>query len=190
LIVKAWFEEIVMRHSILTVLAVVPVVVAGCASQPNALRDVAERTTSAGGDCFTVSLARDFRYLDDRNLIVYAAGRDPYHVELGSTCFGLRGEHVIALRSRTDRMCGFAGDAVIVDSGAFVDRCPVLSVRRLDDDQYRSLVAQFDAERRANRPIEVEVAELPEEEAADADGDDGAGNGGAGEADEQGAGAD
>jgi len=154
-----------MHHSKLAVLAVVPIVVMGCASQPDALSGVAERTTtSAGGDCFTVSLARDFRYLDDQNLIVYAAGRDPYHVELAGTCFGLRGEHVIALRSRTDRMCGFAGDAVIVDAGAFVDRCPVLSVRRLDEDQHRILLAEFDAEERASQRIEVEVAELPEDE--------------------------
>ncbi|HEX6995638.1 MAG TPA: DUF6491 family protein [Gammaproteobacteria bacterium] len=173
----------------MAVLAALPIVATGCAGQRDALSDVASRTTSAGGDCFTVSLARDFRYLDDQNLIVYAAGRDPYHVELGQACFGLRGEHVIALRSRTDRMCGFAGDAVIVDSGAFADRCPVLSVRRLDDDQLRVLLDEYDAEQRENRPIDVEVAELPEDEPDDADRDSGAENGGSdrGEsADEQG----
>lgn len=167
-----------MRHPMLTVWAAVPIVLAGCASQRDALSDVADRTTTSGvgGDCFTVSLARDFRYLDDQNLIVYAAGRNPYHVELSQACFGLRGEHVIALRSRTDRMCGFAGDTVIVGGGAFADRCPVLSVRRLDDEQLQVLLAEYGAEGRENQPIEVEVAELPEDEPdGDAGNDSGQG---------------
>lgn len=150
-----------------------PIALAACAAR-GPVDEVAERTTSpVGGDCFTVSLARDYRYLDDHNLIVYAAGRQPYHVELSQACFGLGNDFAIALQSRTDRMCGFAGDAVIVNGGAFPDRCSVLSVRRLDEDQMQILVDQFNAEDREDAPIEVEVAELPENEAeAAAEGDE------------------
>ena len=116
-------------------LTAATLVLAGCAGAPGPADEVARRTSSVAGDCFTVSLARDFRYLDDHNIIVYAAGRTPYHVEMSQSCFGLRGEFTIALSSRTERMCGFAGDSVIVRGVGFPERCPVLSVRRLDADQ-------------------------------------------------------
>lgn len=157
----------------------VTMILAGCAGTRGPVDEVAERTTSPGGDCFTVSLARDFRYLDDYNLIVHAAGRTPYHVELSQACFGLGGDFAIGLRARSGRMCGFAGDEVIVRGFGIPERCPVLSVRRLDDDQLQILVDQFNAEGREDSPIEVEEVELPEDEldgAANAEGgDDGAG---------------
>lgn len=152
-------------------LTAAAMLVAGCAGTDRQVDEVAERTTSVASDCFTVSLARDFRYLDDHNLIVYAAGRNPYHVELSQACLGLGGEFAIALRSRTDRMCGFAGDEVIVRGLGRPERCSVLSVRRLDEEQMQLLVDQYDAEDREDSPIDVEVAELPDEgiDAEDAD---------------------
>jgi len=144
------------------------ILVAACAGTERQVDEVAERTTAPGGDCFTVSLARDFRYLDDHNLIVYAAGRNPYHVELSQACFGLGSDFAIGLRSRTDRMCGLAGDAVIGRGLGRPERCSVVSVRRLDEAQMQALVEQFDAEDREDSPIDVEVAELPEEELDDA----------------------
>jgi len=162
-----------MHESLLVkalLLTAVPIGLAACASPGEPVDGVAERTTSVSTDCFTVSLARDFRALDDRNLIVYAVGRQPYHIELGQACFGLGGDPVIALRSRTDRMCGFAGDSVIVDSG-FPERCSVLSVRRLDEDQFQILVDQFDQDAAGGSAVEVEVAELPEDDIESADGE-------------------
>ena len=140
----------------------VVLLVAACAA-PSAVDGVAERTTSIATDCFTVSQARDFRYLDDHNLIVYAPARVPYHLELSQTCFGLRGNFAVGLRSRTDQMCGFAGDSVVVN-GSFPERCSVLSVRRLDEDQLAILVAQFENDGPSDPAIEVEVTELPQGE--------------------------
>lgn len=132
--------------------------------------------TSVSTDCFSVSLARDFRYLDDMNLIVFAPARQPYHLELAPTCFGLRGEIAIGLSARTDRMCGFAGDAVLAGRGALRERCPVVSVRRLDDDQLQILIDQFEGPERGEGAIEVEIIEAPDGEAES--GDDDAGEGG------------
>lgn len=134
------------------------------------------RTTSIGTDCIDISLARDFRYLDDYNLIVYAPSRPGYHVELAQTCLGLRGQFRLALRSRTDRLCGFAGDAIVVDSG-FPERCSVLSVRRLDAAAHDALIAQFETGREHQQgSFEVEQVEIPDdeetEEAADRDSSD------------------
>ncbi len=163
-------------------LAAVPIVaaLAGCSGigerEPGSMR-----TTTIGTDCFTVSLARDFRYLDDQNLIVYVSGREGYHVELARTCFGLRHQHRLALRSRSDRLCGFAGDAVIVD-GAFPESCSVLSVRRLDEAGLDALIAQFETGRAPSDAFEVEVVKLPDDE--DADRHDGGEPSGAAQRDE------
>jgi len=137
----------------------VAVALAGCAATGGAGERAVETTGSVGTDCFTVSRVRDFRYLDDRNLIVFAAARQPYHIELGATCMGLRSEFRIALRARSDRMCGFAGDAVIVD-GAFTQRCPVLSVTRLNENALQALLVGFE---QAEPIVEGEVVELPAE---------------------------
>src|SRR5690606_17646417 len=95
----------------------------------------------------------------------------PYHVELSQACLGLGGEFAIALRSRTDRMCGFAGDEVIVRGRGRPERCPVLSGPRLDGDQLQLPAALSGAGAREDSPIEVEVVELPDEgiDAEDAD---------------------
>lgn len=147
------------RHpatSLSTLIAVVAV--AGCAVSPESADEQGGGAQSAtvGTDCFTVSLARDFRYLDDRNLIVFAPAGQPYHLELSLVCMGLRGDVSIGLRSRTDRMCGFAGDAVLVD-GAFAERCPVLRVTRLDQNALEVLIARFEGDGDAGDAVEVEI---------------------------------
>lgn len=137
----------------------VALTLAGCAGAVGgAAEPDAGRRTSVATDCFTVSLARDFRYLDERNLIVYAPARRAYHVELSQVCMGLRGQIRLALRSRTDRMCGFAGDAVI-GNGAFAERCPVLAVRQLDEDQLQVLIRQFEPDAASEPEFEVVIPE-------------------------------
>ena len=174
------------RHGVPPLAAVaVASAMVGCAAHGE--RDSSgAQTTSIAADCFNVSLARDFRYLDDHNLLVYAPARQAYHLELSRACFGLRSVTRLALWSRTDRMCGFAGDSVIVD-GAFSERCSVLSVRRLDTAGAESLIAQFEGVGDRDDGFEVEVVRIPEEDEGDVgDGDDprGAGTGDAGDGDD------
>jgi len=145
------------RNNLLFVaLGAAAVVLSGCVATGDAGQRGIETSRSVGTDCFTVSLARDFRYLDDRNLIVFVSARQPYHLELAPSCIGLRGEFEIALRARNDRMCGFAGDAVFVD-GAIAQRCPVLSVTRLDENALQGLLVQFDLAEPASEGVVVEI---------------------------------
>ncbi len=113
-------------------------------------------TTTIATDCFRTSLARDFRYLDDRNLIVFAPRGVPYHVQLMGPCFGLRRQIAIGISSRSDRICGFAGDAILVD-GPMIERCPVLGVTRLDDEGLRALIEQFEPDGAPEGAVEVEI---------------------------------
>lgn len=152
---------------------------AACATTEEPIDQVAERTTSPASDCFSVTRADDFRLLDERNLIVSTIGTRAYHVELSHGCFGLRGSNAIALRSRTDQICGFAGDMVIVDGG-IPEQCSVLSVRSLEEDEVQILVDQFDPDA-SSSAIEVEVAELPDD--AQIEGDERQGEGADGQDD-------
>lgn len=156
-------RESSLRKASWLVAAPIVAVLAGCGGaaerEPGAMR-----TTTISTDCLNVSLARDFRYLDDHNLIVYAPGRQGYHLELARTCFGLRNQTRLALRSRSDRLCGFAGDAVIVDGG-FPESCSVLSVRRLDEAALEALIAQFETGQAPSDAFEVEVVESPDDDA-------------------------
>lgn len=129
-----------------------------------------EQSVSIGTDCLMTALARDFRYLDDRNLIVYGGpGRQAYHLELGGVCQGLRGDFNIELRSRSDRMCGFAGDSLVVD-GAFRERCPVFGVHRLDEDQLAALLLEFEQDGLADEAeVEVEIVSVPAAEDDDSE---------------------
>lgn len=131
---------------------------AGCAGGPDRTDGPVGATTSTvGTDCFTVSRARDFRYLDSRNLVVFAPRRQAYHLELSGACMSLRGQTSIGLRSRSDRMCGFAGDAVVTDDQP-AQRCPVLSVQRLDEDALQALLDGFERDA-GDGAIEVEIPE-------------------------------
>lgn len=145
----------------------------GCAGTAEGPNELATEARTVGTDCFTVSQARDFGYLDDRNLIVYAPARRAYHVELAGPCMGLRGRSRIALRARTDRMCGFGGDAVMVNGG-FPERCPVRGVRRLDEDELQRLLERFEAAGAPADAVEIEIPaddELPAEDEPPAEDD-------------------
>jgi hypothetical protein len=90
-------------------------------------------------DCFRISQVRDFEYLDDRNLIVTAAGRRTYHIELFAGCLNLENAFGIEFRGHAGRVCGTAGDAVAVRDmlgreDEFDQRCMVRRVRLLDEE--------------------------------------------------------
>lgn len=117
-----------------------------------------ERTTY--NDCFFASSLRDWRPLDDRNLILFANGRRPYHVELVRPAFGLSYDFMIGVYDRDGRICPFGGDAVIVD-GPMPERITIRSIRELTDAELEAVLVEFGIE---PPPVvdEAEVA-LPDE---------------------------
>jgi hypothetical protein len=83
--------------------------------------------------CFFVRDVQDFRALDQSNLIVYAPTKaQPYHVRINPPAPELRSADRIAFTSRNSRICGYAGDALIIDSAGSPRRNSVLAVSRLD----------------------------------------------------------
>ena len=88
------------------------ILLAGCTSIESA--GTGARTTY--NDCFFAVSLSDWRPLDNSNLILFATGRRPYHVELMRPAMSLSSNVEIGVYDRDGRICPFGGDAIIVDS--------------------------------------------------------------------------
>ena len=73
---------------------------------------------------------RDYRVLDDSNLIVSGAARRKYHVGLSRRAYGLRSTWQVGFRSATGQICAGFSD-LIVDDGLRPDRIRIASINRL-----------------------------------------------------------
>jgi len=126
--------------------------IGACATAPDASRSNSARAT----DCFFARSLRSWRYLDDRNLVVFANGRQPHHVELVAPMPGLDRNIAIGLFDRDGLIC--PGDAIVARN-VLPDRVTIRSVRRITEDELEALYVQFGLEPAAVvelRPIEVE----------------------------------
>ncbi len=135
----------------------------GCAAAgTQANTDEESESAPITTDSVRIDQVRDFRVLDDSNLILYApTRRQAYHVELMPACQGLRFADTIALRGRTGRLAGFAGDRVIIDRPGIPDRCPVSSVRRLDEASLTELIVRFEGEPDGDAAADEAEVEIP-----------------------------
>lgn len=95
--------------------------------------------------CIFIRSLSDWRALDRYNLIVWAPSRKhPYHLELDSACHDLRHVEAISFTAGADgRLCGFGGDAVIVSSGGWTDRCSIGAIHKLTMESAEELIAAF-----------------------------------------------
>ena len=95
------------------------------------------------GDCVRIDLIRDFQVLDTKNLIIWAPSRrHPYHLKLFNQCFGLRNAEGVIFEGTLGRLCGGAGDYLVIQDELIsrrrtftpMDRCGIGSVRKLNDE--------------------------------------------------------
>jgi hypothetical protein len=108
------------------------------------LEEYPDKLPKTSNQCVFFRTLYDWRPLNNTSLIVWAPSRShPYHIQLDKPCFGLRFAHSIGFTSRDSRLCGFGGDAVLVESGGGrPDRCPIGSITELTEDSLKSLLAQ------------------------------------------------
>ncbi len=95
-------------------------------------------------DCFWNSPSLSHEVLDQRNLVVFASGRrDAYHVQVGLSSTGLRFSSQLGFVSSGSRICGYAGDALLVAGFGDTERLPINGVYRLDDTALAGLRGRF-----------------------------------------------
>ena len=153
ILIKHWF--IVVCSSVLF----------ACASTENSATTVPASEVSARSDCISQSSIRDYRVLDDANLIVTEGVSRTYHVELLRRAHGLRSSRAIGFDSATGRICGRFDD-LLYDGSLGTERVAIVSVRRLSPEQEEELLIRFGKKEpeyeQPRRPNEVEGAEVEE----------------------------
>jgi hypothetical protein len=105
------------------------------------------------------STLHDWRPLDDSNLILFADGRRPYHVELVRPAMGFSYEVMIGVYDRDGRICPYGDDAIVVD-GVIPEQIAIRSMRRLTDRQLDEFCAEFGI----RAPAVLEAEEVPLEQ--------------------------
>jgi hypothetical protein len=116
---------------------------------------------SPARDCMFAATLRDWRPLDDENLVLFGSGHVPYHVELVRPAFGLNFNFMIGVYDRDGRICPYGGDAIIVE-GPMPERISIRNMKRLTDEELDQLYIQFGI---MPPPVVDSLEELP----ADAD---------------------
>jgi len=115
--------------------------VAACATsetEPRAETDLEYN----GTDCISIRTIRDYTPLDNRNLLVEAAGRRHYLVTLVMTSFELRSSFRLGFRSRDDWLCPYGGDRIVFE-GLANDEISIRSITRLTAEQTEDLLVRY-----------------------------------------------
>jgi hypothetical protein len=118
-------------------------------------------TPAVYNDCFFARTLQDWRPLDDSNLILFAAGRRPYHVELVRPAMSLSFNDAIRIYDRDGNICPYGGDAIITDD-FMPERIAIRSMRRLTDDELLEVYARFGVS--APPVVETEAVEVDQSE--------------------------
>jgi len=140
-------------------------IVTACAGSVERPDSTADSGDSRGSDCIHEPSIRGYTVLDEANLIVSAAGKRKYHVELFRRAYGLRSSWAIAFDSATSRVC--AGFSKVIFEGHFDDESiPISSIRELTPEAEEDLLIRFGKKepeiKTPSAPTEVEGAEVEE----------------------------
>ncbi len=91
--------------------------------------------------CFYAGQVSDFSVLDRSNLIVYAPSRQTaYHVRISPPATSLRATDRLSFGPRDARICGYAGERLIVPDGRGGERFSIIGVSRLTEAGLESLL--------------------------------------------------
>lgn len=119
----------------------------------------------SGSDCILIRTIRDYRLLDDRNLLIYGPGDRAYYVTLFRPSFELRSSFQMGFSSRDDRLCPFGGDAIVVGSMRR-EEIAIQSISRVTEEQEEQLLVRYGkkepAGEQAPAPKDVKGAEVEE----------------------------
>ena len=122
-------------------------------------------SVSLRSDCISSRTIRDYRVLDDANLVVTATGNNKYHLTLSRRAVGLRASWKIAFRATGGRICG-GFDDILVDDGFGPESIRIAAIRQLTPEEYDALLVRFGKKKpaieQAPATDDVESAEVEE----------------------------
>ncbi len=128
----------------LTTLLILLIAINACTSESETRSDGSYRSTPKKTGCFNTMDIRDYRILDRGNLIVYGRPKSrSYHLKVSPPNLHDGGMDRISFQSFTGRVCGFAGDELIVPDNMFPERFSIISVIELDETAHYNLMVRF-----------------------------------------------
>jgi hypothetical protein len=128
-----------------------------CAAPGDGYESAGDPVTTSGRDCISQSTIRDYQVLDDRNLVVEAAGKRKYHVQLSRRAFGLKSNWKIGFKSPAGRVCSGSSDVIVEGGFERGEAIRISSIRELDPNALNDLLIQFGKK-------EPEIEQAPAEE--------------------------
>ncbi len=112
---------------------------------------------STGPDCIFEGTIRDYRVLDESNLVVTASASRKYHIELSRRAYGLKSTWAIGFSSPGSRICAGFSD-IVVDDSFGPEAIRINKIRRLSPDEYEDILIRF-----GKKEPEIEQPREPEE---------------------------
>ena len=120
---------------------------------------------STGSDCISLGSIRDYKVLDNANLLVTQGVKRKYHVQLSRPAYGLRSSNSIGLHSRSGRICGGFSE-LLLDEGLQAERIRIRSIQQLSPESEEDLLIRFGIIEpefeQPRRPVDIEGAEVEE----------------------------
>ena len=134
------------RNNLYLILLLQPVILITSCGQEAELSDKStpRYTMMEGSSCFNSRDIEDYMVLDRSNLIVYGRPSSrAYHIEISPPATSIRGSDMISFVSWSGRICGFAGDDLLIPNSIYNERHSIISVKRLDETAQYNLLVRF-----------------------------------------------
>ncbi len=131
-----------------------------CATSESDVLDADYDALPQGSDCIFEGTIRDYRVLDDKNLVVTASARRKYHIELVHRAFGLRSSWHLGFRSPTSRICPAFSEVIVDDNTGRLEAIRIESIRALSPEEHEALLVHFGK-------VEPDIEQTPAEEEVD-----------------------
>ena len=134
------------RNNLYLILLLQPVILITSCGQEAELsnKSTPRYTMMEGSSCFNSRDIEDYMVLDRSNLIVYGRPSSrAYHIEISPPATSIRGSDMISFVSWSGRICGFAGDDLLIPNSIYNERHSIISVKRLDETAQYNLLIRF-----------------------------------------------
>ena len=134
------------RNNLYLILLLQPVILITSCGQEVELsnKSTPRYTMMEGSSCFNSRDIEDYMVLDRSNLIVYGRPSSrAYHIEISPPATSIRGSDMISFVSWSGRICGFAGDDLLIPNSIYNERHSIISVKRLDETAQYNLLVRF-----------------------------------------------
>lgn len=129
--------KIASRHIVMTLFSST---LFACAVPSDPTAADYEEPLPRGSDCIFEGTVRDYRVLDDKNLVVTSTRKQKYHIRLSHAAFGLSSAWGIGFTSRTGQVC--PGSEIVVSDGFDPEAARIYSIRAIDETEYEHLLVR------------------------------------------------